>query len=74
MGGLPAVIANLRPHEVWLPEGIPSDEIRDLLATAERYRVKLIYCKAGDTFFCSGATIRVLAPRSAVSRAHVAPQ
>ena len=62
MGGLPAVIANFRPHELWLPEGIPSDEIRDLLATAERYRVKVIYRKAGDTFFYSGATIRVLAP------------
>ena len=50
MGGLPAIIANFRPHELWLPEGIPADEIRDLLATAGRYRVKVIYHKAGDAF------------------------
>lgn len=62
MGGLPAIIANFRPHELWLPEGIPSDEIRDLLATAEHYRVAVIYRKAGDTFPYNGATIRVLAP------------
>jgi competence protein ComEC len=62
MGGLPAIIANFRPHELWLPEGIPYDEIRDLLASAERYRVKVIYRKAGDAFSYGGATIRVLAP------------
>jgi competence protein ComEC len=62
MGGLPAIIANFRPHELWLPEGIPADEIRDLLATADRYRVKVIYHKAGDAFLYSGAAIRVLAP------------
>src|SRR5439155_15775641 len=39
MGGLPAVIANFGPRELWLPEGLSSDEIRDLLATADRYSV-----------------------------------
>jgi beta-lactamase superfamily II metal-dependent hydrolase len=48
MGGLPAIIANFHPRELWLPEGIPSDEIRDLLATAEGYNVKVIDRKAGD--------------------------
>jgi competence protein ComEC len=62
MGGLPAIIANFRPHELWLPEGIPPDEIRDLLASAERYRVKVIYHRGGDAFLYSGAIIRVLAP------------
>jgi competence protein ComEC len=62
MGGLPAVIANFRPHELWLPEGIPPEEIRDLLATAQQYGVNVIYRKAGDAFLYSGAAIRVLAP------------
>jgi competence protein ComEC len=62
MGGLPAVIANFRPRELWLPQGIPSDEIRNLLAIADRYSVAVVYRKAGDTFSYSGSTIRVLAP------------
>ena len=62
MGGLPAIIANFRPHELWLPEGIPPEEIRDLLATAQQYGVNLIYHKAGDAFLYGGAAIRVLAP------------
>jgi len=62
MGGLPAIIANFRPRELWLPEGIPPEEIRDLLASAKQHGVLMVYRQAGDTFFYSGATIRVLAP------------
>ncbi len=62
MGGMSAVIANFRPRELWLPEGIPVDEIRNLLAAAARYGVSIRYRKAGDIFEYGGATIRVLAP------------
>jgi competence protein ComEC len=62
MGGLPAIIANFRPHELWLPEGIPPDEIRELLRVARKYDVQFIYRKAGDIFDYGGATVRVLAP------------
>jgi competence protein ComEC len=62
MGGMSAVIANFRPRELWLPEGIPVDEIRNLLADAARYGVAIRYRKAGDIFEYGGATIRVLAP------------
>jgi competence protein ComEC len=62
MGGIFAVISNFRPRELWLPEGIPNDEIEKLLAEAREYRVATIYHKAGDVFLCGGTTIRVLAP------------
>jgi competence protein ComEC len=62
MGGFPAVIANFRPRELWLPEGVPQEEIRRLLSNAERFNVKIIYRKAGDNFSFGGAQIRVLAP------------
>jgi competence protein ComEC len=62
MGGMPAVIANFRPRELWLPEGIPEEEIRNLLHVANAYGVAVVYRKAGDTFTYGGADIRVLAP------------
>ena len=62
MGGFPAVIANFRPRELWLPEGVPREEIRRLLSSAERFNVKILYRKAGDNFLYGGAQIRVLAP------------
>jgi competence protein ComEC len=62
MGGMPAVMANFRPRELWLPEGIPSDEISNLLDEARELDVSVIYRKAGDVFSFGGAQIRVLAP------------
>ncbi len=62
MGGMPAVMANFRPRELWLPEGIPDDEIRKLLSEAHELGVSVVYRHAGDTFSYGGAMIRVLAP------------
>jgi competence protein ComEC len=62
MGGLPAIIANFTPSEFWLPEGLPDEEIRNLLSQARRYQIKIVYRKAGDLFSYGGAQIRVLAP------------
>jgi competence protein ComEC len=62
MGGLPAVIVNFRPRQLWLPVGIPQNEIARLLRSAEEFGVGVVYRKAGDAFSYGGATIRVLAP------------
>jgi competence protein ComEC len=62
MGGMFAVISNFHPRELWLPEGIPNDEIEKLLAEAHSYGVAIIYRKAGEVFSFGGTTIRVLAP------------
>ena len=61
MGGMPAVIANFRPRELWLPQGIPEEEIRKLLGVAAQYGVLIRYRKAGDAFAYGGAEFRVLA-------------
>lgn len=62
MGGLPALIANFRPPELWLPQGIRDEEIQRLLEIAARFNVKVVHYKAGDSFAYGGAQIRVLAP------------
>jgi len=62
MGGMPAVIANFRPRELWLPEGIPEPEILKLLGVAAQCGVSIRYRKAGDIFVYGGAEFRVLAP------------
>ncbi|HEX3739326.1 MAG TPA: ComEC/Rec2 family competence protein [Terriglobales bacterium] len=62
MGGMFAVIANFRPRELWLPEGIPDSEIERLLDEAHSYGVRIIYRKAGDIFSYGGTRFGVLAP------------
>ena len=62
MAGFLSIIPNFRPHELWLPETVPQDEIRTLLRIANRYGVRLVFLKAGDSFVYGGATVRVLAP------------
>jgi hypothetical protein len=47
-------MANFHPRELWLPEAIPSDEIRGLLTVAQQYDVQLVYHKAGDSFGYAG--------------------
>ena len=62
MAGMFAVIANFRARELWLPEGIPDQEIQKLLNEARELGVSVTYRKASDIFSYGGATIRVLAP------------
>lgn len=70
LGGMFAVMANFRPRELWLPEGIPDTEIERLLAEAHAYEVTIIYRKAGDIFPYGGTTIRVLAPGPESARSY----
>jgi competence protein ComEC len=62
MGGMFAVISNFRPRELWLPEGIPSDEIERLLVEARQFDVTVKYYQAGDSFPYGGTSVRILAP------------
>src|SRR5204863_1564453 len=64
MGGLPAVIANFHPRELWLPEGIRGEEIRAVLDEAHAMALRIVYRKAGDNFSFGGAIFHVLAPPS----------
>jgi competence protein ComEC len=62
MAGFLSIIPNFRPRELWLPETVPQEEIRSLLQVAQRYGVRLVFLKAGDSFVYGGASVRVLAP------------
>lgn len=62
MGGMFAVISNFHPRELWLPRGIPDEEIGKLLAEARDYGVSVKYYEAGEKFSYGGANVRVLAP------------
>ena len=62
MAGLPAIIANFHPRELWLPATIRQDEIPSVLRVANQLGLKVSYWKAGDDFSFGGAGFRVLAP------------
>jgi competence protein ComEC len=62
IGGMPAVMANFRPHELWV--GInPHSALYDaVLADAAAARTRLVKHTAGDEFTFDGVRVRVLAP------------
>lgn len=68
MGGMFAVISNFHPRELWLPKGIPHEEIGKLLAEARDFGVKVQYYEAGANFFYGGMGVRVLAPAPDVAQ------
>ena len=61
MGGAAAVLANFRPHELWLAD--PADpEMRELVQQARELNVRVVRHQTGDDFDFGGARVRVLAP------------
>jgi competence protein ComEC len=62
IGGMGAILANFRPHELWLGVDSPSPELKRLLQEAKDLGVPVVSRQAGDTFELAGATVRVLAP------------
>jgi competence protein ComEC len=62
MGGMFAVISNFRPRELWLPQGIPDNEIDRLLSEARQFGVAVKYYSAGNAFPYGGSLVRILAP------------
>ncbi len=62
LGGMPSVIANFRPRELWLSTDEPTGELAPVLQQAGRAGMKIIVRKEGDGFDYGGAHFRVLAP------------
>jgi competence protein ComEC len=62
MGGMPAVIANFHPRELWLSIDKPVGELAKIVAQAERAGMKVSVKKEGDQFDYGGAHFRMLAP------------
>jgi competence protein ComEC len=71
-GGMPAVLANFHPSELWLSVNSPSPELQRVLREARVLGIPMVLHAAGDKVEMGGANVRVLAPASgpelAVSR------
>jgi competence protein ComEC len=62
LGGMPAVIANFHPHELWLSIDKPVGSLVPIVAQAQRAGMKVSVKKEGDQFDYGGAHFHMLAP------------
>jgi competence protein ComEC len=62
LGGMPAVIANFHPRELWMSIDNPVGALKAIAAQAERAGMKVSVKKEGDQFDYGGAHIHMLAP------------
>ena len=62
LGGMPAVIANFHPRELWLSIDKPVSQLAMIVAQAERAGMKVSVKKEGDEFDYGGAHFHMLAP------------
>jgi competence protein ComEC len=69
IGGMPAVIANFHPRELWLSSGPSNPQLDRLLQEAKNLQVCVVWHLAGDRFDRGQLKFRVLAPaRDAATR------
>jgi competence protein ComEC len=62
LGGMPAVIANFHPRELWLSIDTPVGELAPIVAQAQHAGMKISVKKEGDQFDFGGAHFHMLAP------------
>lgn len=62
IGGMPAVLKNFRPREMWIGVTPRSDAFAALLQLAGELGIKIVQLGGGDSFDYAGASVRVLAP------------
>lgn len=62
MGGLPAVLRNFRPDELWIGNNPPNPAYDALLEEASQLRVQIRQFRAGGNTTLGEAKVRVLAP------------
>jgi competence protein ComEC len=62
MGGLPSVLRNFRPNELWVGDNPPVDTYNALLDEARELRVQVRRMREGDRATLGSAQINVLAP------------
>jgi competence protein ComEC len=70
MGGMPAVMRNFRPHELWVSIDPNSDAYRALLEEAKSLGVAVRHFYAGDKVAWGGTQITMLAPESGYTNPH----
>jgi len=62
IGGMPAVLRNFKPKELWVGLLPPSQALENVVATAQALGVKVVRHWEGDEFNFGGATVSVLFP------------
>ena len=62
LGGMPAVIANFHPRELWISIDKPVGELTPIVAQAQRAGMNVSVKKEGDQFDYGGAHFHMLAP------------
>ncbi len=62
MGGLPSVLQNFRPKELWVGKNPPVKDYESLLDEAQKLGIRVRQMHAGDESTMGDARIRVLAP------------
>ncbi len=62
LGGMPAVIANFHPRELWISIDKPVGQLAPIVAQAERAGMNVSVKKEGDQFDYGGAHFNMLAP------------
>ncbi len=62
LGGMPAVIANFHPRELWVSIDKPVGELAPIVAQAHRAGMNVSVKKDGDMFDYGGAHFQMLAP------------
>lgn len=69
MGGMPAVLRNFRPRELWVSIDPDSDAYRALLAEAAQFGVTVRHFHAGDRVDWNGTQVSILAPETVYTNA-----
>jgi competence protein ComEC len=67
MGGMPAVMRNFRPRELWVSIDPNSEAYRALLAEAKDLGVQIRHFYAGDQLAWGGTQVAILAPETGYS-------
>jgi competence protein ComEC len=62
LGGMPAVIANFHPRELWISIDKPAGQLLPIVEQAQRAGMNVSVKKDGDQFDYGGAHFRMLAP------------
>lgn len=62
LGGMPAVMANFHPRELWISVDRPEGELLPVVAQAQKAGIEISVKKEGDEFDYGGAHFHVLAP------------
>jgi competence protein ComEC len=62
MGGMPAILRNFRPRELWVGHNPPIPAYQQLLSEAASLGIRIRSFSTGDTVAFGGTTVRVLSP------------